>query len=247
MAGPALSLVVPVYNEAQVLEASLDAIRAYLEGSELAAGSPGFELICVDDGSADESRGILERIAAADPRVRVLVHPTNRGKGAAVRTGVLEARGEQVVFLDADLSTPLDELPRLLGALDDEHQVALGNRRVAGADIERHQPWYRETLGKCFTLLSRTLLAPGINDFTCGFKAFRGDAAREIFRRSSLDGWAFDAELIVIARARGYKMAQVPVRWRNEDDTKVRLLSAVVVSLRDVLVLFARRLSGRYR
>ena len=247
MAGPDLSLVVPVYDEARVLEQSLDAIRTYAEALELGGSSPSFEIVCVDDGSRDDSKAILERLAAADPRIRVFAHGVNRGKGAAVRTGMLEAAGERSVFLDADLSTPLEELPRLLEVLEGDCQVALANRRVPGADIERHQPWIRETLGKGFTVLARTLLAPGINDFTCGFKAFRREAAQEIFQRSTLDGWVFDAELVVIAQARGYKMTQVPVRWRNEDDTKVRLLPAVLGSLRDVLVLFGRRLRGHYR
>lgn len=241
MSAPALSLVVPVYNEELVLERSLATLRAYAES----LGIP-FELVCVDDGSRDRSAAILAEHAARDPRLRVERHTVNKGKGAAVRTGMLAARGARVVFLDADLSTPLEQMPALLRALE-THDVALGNRRMSGAAIRRRQPWVRQTLGKGFTLLTRLLLASHVSDFTCGFKGFRRDAAQRIFSRSTLDGWAFDAELVAIAHAQALSIAQVPVHWHHEDDSKVRVLHAVGSSLRDLLVIAARRVSGRYR
>ncbi len=148
--------------------------------------------------------------------------------------------------MDADLSTPLSEIPAFLGALESGHHMAIGNRRAPGSTITRHQSWLRETLGRGFTRLSRLLLAPGIEDFTCGFKMFRADAARYVFERTSLDGWAFDAEIIVIAKTKGMSLAQLPVTWRNEDDTKVRLLPAVLASLRDLARIRWRKLRGRY-
>jgi dolichyl-phosphate beta-glucosyltransferase len=238
---PALSLVVPVYNEEAVLERSLPALCAFAASLGLS-----FEVLCVNDGSSDRSAALLSALAARDARIRVETHTINRGKGAAVRTGMLAARGERVLFLDADLSTPLEQAPVLLSALD-THDVALGNRREQGATITRRQPWIRQTLGRGFTLLTRTLLAPGVTDFTCGFKAFRRDAAQRIFSRSTLNGWAFDAELVVIAQAQRLSIAQVPVRWKHEDDSKVRVVSAVLASLRDLALIFARRLAGRYR
>jgi dolichyl-phosphate beta-glucosyltransferase len=123
----------------------------------------------------------------------------------------------------------------------------IGNRRVPGSEITRRQPIVRETLGKGFTLLVNLFLAPGVHDFTCGFKGFRRDAAQAVFQRSTLDGWAFDAELVVIAQAQNLKLAQLPVSWHHEDDTKVRLLAAVVGSGIELVQIFARRLAGRYR
>lgn len=242
MPGPRLSVVLPVYDEAQVLEANLAAIVAWLEAAGL-----DFELVCVDDGSTDGSGEILARAAARDPRVRAESSPENRGKGAAVRRGMLLARGRHVVFMDADLSTPLDELPRLLEALEAGNDVVLGNRRAPGSRITRRQSRVREVLGRAFTGLTRLLLAPGIHDFTCGFKGFTAEAAGEIFRRSLQDGWAFDAELVVIARGLGYRVAQVPVTWHHEEGSKVRVLPAVLASLRELSVILWNQRRGRYR
>ena len=241
-ATPGLSVVLPVYNEAQVLDPTLTTLIPFLEGL-----GRSFEVLCVDDGSRDGSGEILAAWAAREPRVRVETLAENRGKGAAVRHGVLAAEGELILFMDADLSTPLAETPGFVGALDSGYDVAIGNRRAPGSDIRRHQPWLRETLGKGFTVLTRSLLAPGVHDFTCGFKCFRREAARSIFARSTLDGWAFDAELVVIAQELGLKLVQLPVAWHHEDDTKVRLGAAVLGSLRDLFTIWRRRMAGRYR
>lgn len=237
-----LSVVLPVYDEARVLEATFAELVPRLE-----ALGKSFEIVCVDDGSSDDSWAILERLAAADERVRIDRLPRNQGKGAAVRKGMMAAEGELQLFMDADLSTPLDEMAGFLGALESGYDVVIGNRRGPGARITRHQPWIRETLGRGFTVVTRVLLAPGVHDFTCGFKAFRREAAREIFARSSLNGWAFDAELVVIAHARGLRLAQVPVAWHDEDGTKVRVLQAVLGSLRELGVIGWKRLKGDYR
>lgn len=237
----ALSIVLPVYCEERVLERTFAELTPCLEGL-----GRSFEIICVDDGSTDGSLEILRSIAARDPRVRVDALPQNRGKGAAVRAGMLQARGEYAVFMDADLSTPLEEIPGFLGALDSGYEVVLGNRRAPGSHIERQQPLIRQYLGRGFTFITQFFLAPGVQDFTCGFKAFRRDAARRIFERSSLDGWAFDAELVVIAAAQRCKLVQVPVRWRHEDDTKVRLIDAVLGSGRDLFVIAWKRVRGDY-
>lgn len=242
---PGLSVVLPVYNEALVLERTFEELLPFLDRLDGVGGD--FEVVCVDDGSRDGSAEILARAAARDARVRVRTLPANRGKGAAVRAGVLDTRGEIVLFMDADLSTPLEEAHGFLGAIASGYDVAIGNRRAPGSEIRRHQPWLRETLGRGFTVLTRSLLAPGVDDFTCGFKAFRSEAAHSIFRRSTLDGWAFDAELVVIAMEQGRKLAQLPVAWRHEDDTKVRLGTAVAGSLRDLFVIWLRRMRGKYR
>ena len=238
---PDLTVVLPIYNEALVLESSLDQLVAHLEGSRRT-----FEIVCVDDGSADDSRAILDRRATVEPRLRVFALASNRGKGAAVRHGVLQAAGRAVLFMDADLSTPLEELERFCDSLDAGYDVVIGNRRAPGSEIEVRQPWLRQTLGRCFTLVTQRLLAPGVQDFTCGFKAFNAEAAQAIFQRSTLDGWAFDAELVVIADVLRLRLAQVPVRWRHEEDTKVRLAAAVLGSGRDLIRIAWLRVRGKY-
>ncbi|QDU83804.1 Undecaprenyl-phosphate 4-deoxy-4-formamido-L-arabinose transferase [Planctomycetes bacterium Pla163] len=252
---PYLSVVLPVYDEGQVLERNLGRLVAFLDEQgfggagpkERSGGGTGFEIVAVDDGSRDDSRAILDAFAAADPRLVVLGFEQNRGKGAAVREGMLATRGHLAVFMDADLSTPLEEFGPLVAALESGHDAVLGNRRSPGSRIERHQPWLRETLGKGFTLLTQLLLVPGVHDFTCGFKGFRRDAARAVFSRSTLDRWAFDAELVVIISEQGLRLAQVPVRWKHEDDTKVRVVSAATRALFDLLRVRVRRMRGLYR
>jgi len=237
-----LSVVLPVYDEARVLEPTFAELIPHLERL-----GKDFEIVCVDDGSTDGSWEILERLAAADERVRIERLPENRGKGAAVRKGMLLAEGELVLFMDADLSTPLEEMTGFLGALESGYEVVIGNRRAPGSRITRHQPWIRETLGRGFTVLTRLALAPGVHDFTCGFKGFRREAAKKIFERSTLNGWAFDAELVVIAHSLGLKLAQVPVAWHDKEGTKVRIVGAVLESLRDLLVIGWKRMRGVYR
>ena len=237
-----ISVVVPTFNEEPVLAKTLSRIRRFLEGR----GEP-FEVIVVDDGSSDRTAGVAESFAREDSRVRALRLPRNRGKGAAVREGVRAARGEFVFFLDADLSTPPEEIDAFLPALRDGAGLVLGSRRVAGAVLERRQPRFREFLGKGYTLLARLLVAPGVRDFTCGFKGFSAAACREIFPRQSVDRWAFDAEIVAIARSRGVPIREIPVRWKNDPDTKVRLWLDPFRSAAEMLRIAGRRLSGRYR
>jgi hypothetical protein len=149
--------------------------------------------------------------------------------------------------MDADLSTPLEETHAFLAALDAGADVVIGNRRSPGSRIERHQPWLRETLGKGFTKLTQAFLAPGVEDFTCGFKGFRRDASQQVFQRTTQVGWAFDAEVVVIAHELGLRLAQLPVTWQHEDDTKVRLLQAVAGSAVELVRIFWNKVRGRYR
>ena len=248
MSAPTLSVVLPIYNEERTLEPTFGLLLPFLEQLELGQDAePGFEIICVDDGSTDRSAEILAGLAQEHDCIRLLALPKNRGKGAAVRTGMLAAKGKYSIFMDADLSTPLEEIPRVLGALESGYDVVLGNRRSPGSNVTRRQPKLREFFGRGFTLLTRTFLVPGVQDFTCGFKGFSHRAAQAVFSRSTLNGWAFDAELVVIAHVQGLKLVQVPVLWRHEDDTKVRLVSAIFGSLIDLSRIFVARLQGRYK
>jgi len=236
---PRLSVVVPAFDEAAVLERNLGILREHL-----ATLGENFEILCVDDGSRDATPDILAR---AEPPIRGLRLASNRGKGAAVRAGALEARGDRVVFLDADLSTDLRDLRLLLEALDAGADVALGSRRVGGAAIERRQPALREFSGRVFSRLARVLIAPEVLDFTCGFKGFRREACQAIFSRARVERWAFDAELIAIARARRLTIVQVPVRWKHSGSSKVRVVGAALGSLASLAAIVSRQTLRTYR
>ena len=215
MTAPSLSVVVPAYNEARRLPASLARVRAYLR-----ARGREYEIVVVDDGSSDTTSQVA-RDAGAD--VRVLRHEPNRGKGYAVRRGMLAATGARRLITDADLSTPIEELAKLEAEIERGFDVAIGSRAVAGALIEVHQPAYREVMGRLFNRLVQALLLPGLRDTQCGFKLFTDRAAQAAFSVSSLDGFSFDVEALYVARHRGLRIAEVPVTWRNDAATRVGL------------------------
>lgn len=216
---PDLSIVIPAYNEETRLPASLGAVSAYLHGR---GSSVSAEVLVVDDGSSDAT---AERARDAGRRhgldVNVIRLPHNRGKGFAVRTGALAARGELVLVSDADFSTPVYEWEKLRGA---GAPVAIGSRAVDESLVKEKQPFLRQAMGKLFNRLVRLLLLPGIRDTQCGFKLFSGSAARDIFSRAAVDRFAYDVEALLLARRLGYAIAEVPVLWFNSPDTRVSLL-----------------------
>ncbi|MGW0907408.1 glycosyltransferase [Streptomyces sp. NPDC002853] len=225
-----LTVVVPAYNEERRLAPTLAAIRAYLEdGSEGGDRSTRWELIVVDDGSTDGTLDIAADAEAADPRVRLIHSGRNRGKGHALRLGVLASRGDRVLITDADLATPIEELECLDKALTDGHAAAIGSRAGADATIEAHQHRLRELLGRTGNFLIRTVAVPGVRDTQCGFKLFDGDRAREAFAASRLRGWGIDVEILQYFRRSGWPVAEVPVRWAHQEGSKVRPFDYVKV------------------
>ncbi|REE98703.1 dolichyl-phosphate beta-glucosyltransferase [Thermomonospora umbrina] len=231
-----LSVVVPVYNERSRLGATLEAIRGHL------TEQPGWwELIVVDDGSTDGSARLVE--ALADPRVLLVRSPRNRGKGHAVRAGVRASRGRLVLFSDADLATPIEELARLRGRLDQGFSAAIGSRAYPGARGRVREHPVRRVLGRLGNLVIRAVLVPGIADTQCGFKLFDGDRARQVFAVARIDGWAFDAEILHLFLRRGWSVAEVPVRWTHREGSKLRPFDYLEV-LADV---FRVRLGDRER
>jgi dolichyl-phosphate beta-glucosyltransferase len=231
---PQLSVVIPAYNEAERLGPSLDRALEYLERR---GGS--FELLVVDDGSSDATGRVAAAYAARN--VQLLTHPRNRGKGAALRTGVVATRGDRVLVSDADFSTPIEELPKLERRLADADLV-LGSRAAPGADVRERQPLYRELMGKTFNLLIRILGVRGLRDTQCGFKLLRGEVGRELFAEMEIDGFAYDVEMVWLARQHGYRVVEVGVVWVNSAASKVDPIRSSLAMFRDVIALRRRRL-----
>ncbi|HVQ76726.1 MAG TPA: dolichyl-phosphate beta-glucosyltransferase [Candidatus Binatia bacterium] len=237
-----ISIVIPAYNEERRIGASLAAITLYLDSRE-----EDYEVVVVDDGSRDATAAIVEQApGAAGGRVRLLRMPQNRGKGAAVRAGVLASRGAEVLLSDADLATPIEELFKLRARLAAGCDIVIGSRAVDGSDIRIRQHPVREVMGRTFNAVVRALLVPGIRDTQCGFKLFRGPAARELFAAASVDGFAFDVEILLLARPR-YRVAEVPVVWRHVEESKVSPWRDAARMLADVVKLSWRRHGTRGR
>jgi dolichyl-phosphate beta-glucosyltransferase len=215
-ARPELSIVVPCYNEEERLPRTVEQIERYFAGKPIS-----YELILVDDGSTDGTRQIQDAAAERNPSVRVEALPRNRGKGRALAEGVAASKGAEILVTDADLSTPIEEIEKLRVALTSGAGVAIGSRSVKGSRVEISQPAYRVLMGKVFNLLVQAVLLPGIWDTQCGFKLFRADVAHEVFAGLTTDGFAYDPEVLYLAKKRGVKIAEVPVIWRNSTPTKV--------------------------
>jgi len=239
---PYLSIIIPAKDEEKRLPATLERVLAYL-----AAQPYSYEVVVVDDGSTDDTRGVVERFATLDPAVRLFSYGVNRGKGYAVRHGMLEAQGDYLLMCDADLSTPIEEVEKLFAALDGGAEIAIGSRALQGSHLIVRQPPLRELIGRCFNLAVRLLAVPGIHDTQCGFKLFRRTAARDIFARLTIDHWCFDVEALLVARKLAYPVSEIPVTWVNEANSKVNVLRDFVRTVLDLLRIRARWLLRRPR
>lgn len=230
-----VSVIIPAFNEENRLPVTLGETMDYFAGR----GEP-FEILVVDDGSRDSTPALVERFAQTHPdpaclAVKCLSYGGNRGKGYAVRYGMLRAQGDLRLFCDADLATPVEEYEIILGEMRDrEAPIGIGSRPLRESNLVVHQPWYREMLGRSFNKVVRALAVPGISDTQCGFKIFTAQAAQDVFSRCRLDGFAFDCEALYIAWRLGYKIAEVPIRWSHKAGSKVNMLRDGPRMLRDL-------------
>lgn len=240
MEKPFLSIVVPLFNERSRFPPMFQAIQEFIQ--EL--GKP-VELILVDDGSSDSTRQWIDELSRRHSGIRVMGWPANRGKGAAVREGMKAAQGDIAVFIDGDGSTSPKEIYQILSRMN-LADVFVGTRQNPEAKIVRHQPRLRELMGKVFTRLANALVCPGINDFTCGFKAFSRQSRSKIFNQALIDDWSFDAEILFLARKSGARMVEIPVEWHDMAGSKVRLGIDAVRSFWGLLRIRFNHWTGRY-
>lgn len=232
----------PAYNEQARLPESLRKIERYFDQSDW-----GFhEVLVVDDGSTDGTLQAAQTFAAANPNIRVLKNPGNRGKGYSVRHGMLETKGEWTLFTDADLSAPIEELDTLWKeAQRGGQEIAIGSRAIDPSLIGVHQPGFRETAGRFFNLVMRGVTGLDIADTQCGFKLFRGDVAREVFKYQQLERFGFDVEVLFIAKKRGYRIAEVPVHWNHAEGSKVGMFNGLQ-AFAELASIRLNEMKGRY-
>lgn len=237
-----LSVVIPAFNEELRLPATLLSINEYLTYRY-----DSFEILVVDDGSADKTRQVVESYASAYPSIRLLSYGSNRGKGYAVRLGVLAAQGDLILITDADRSSPIEELATLRSALDAGADIAVGSRAKFASDKKVESSLLRRFAGLCFNVLVRSLLVRGILDTQCGFKLFRREIAHELFSMARSDGFAFDVEVLHVAMLRGYRIREISINWSHCDGSKVNLFVDSSKMFADVLLIAMRTAKGTFR
>lgn len=232
-----ISVVIPVYNEEKRIKKSLERIVDYL-----GSFCRDYEIIVVDDGSTDETVKVIEEVLK--DRFRVIKLQENRGKGYAVKRGMLAARYDYVLFSDADLSTPIEEIEKLAEFIG-EYDIVIGSRAMHGSDVEIHQPKFKEFLGRVGNKLIQLMLLPGIQDTQCGFKLFRRKSIA-VFEKQTIDRWGFDFEILWIARKMGLKVKEVPVHWINDFATKVSGFSTYVNTFMELVKIKLNSITNKY-
>jgi dolichyl-phosphate beta-glucosyltransferase len=233
MSRPALSLVIPAYNEERRLPRSLTDIQAFF--GRFPSGS--IEVLAIIEKSSDRTLELARAAVAGDARFQIIDNVVHRGKGFAVRSGMLRAQGEIVLFMDADLSTPLSEVIKFLAYFGDNPacDVLIGSRRDPKSAIVKRQSWFRQSLGRSFNTFVKIFGVRGIKDTQCGFKAFRAKASYDVFSRASIDGFAFDVEALMLAQEMNYRIDTHPVIWVNSPDSKVRVFIDPLKMLFDLM------------
>jgi dolichyl-phosphate beta-glucosyltransferase len=234
-----VSLIVPAYNEVARIRTTLGQAIAYFYGRSI----PCEVIVAADgtDGTREAARELASSDSALGTSILVIGTPERRGKGFAVREGVQLAAGDVIGFVDADNKTPISEFAKIESRLIDGYDVVIGSRSLTDSQIERRQPWYRRLGSKGYAIVKRASVGlDDIVDTQCGFKFFQRDVARDLFQRQTIDGYMFDVEILYVARQRGYRIAQVPVRWRDDGDSRLQLVAGNLRNLRDTLAIRRR-------
>lgn len=236
-----LSVVIPAYNESSRISATIGRVLEYLD-----TRWKRWEVVIVDDGSSDGTATLVKSLRPADTRLRVISYLPNRGKGFAVRTGMLAAQGDLVLFSDADLSAPIEEVEKLIPPLLGDYQLAIGSRALRRELIEVRQSRMRELAGQSFNLALRVITGLNFHDTQCGFKLFRREAVKPVFERQLINSFGFDPEILFLAAKYGFRTCEVPVRWAHTAGSKVRVLRDGLGMVADLLRIRCNELTGKY-
>ena len=238
---PRYSIIIPAYNESSRVGSTLEKVLTYVTDQGWDA-----EVIAVDDGSRDNTVEVIRGYAKNNPRLRLLQNPGNRGKGYSVRNGMLHARGELLLFSDADLSSPIEEADKLFAAIAGGADIAIGSRWLRRDLQTQRQPFYRQMFGRIFNLMLRITLGLRFKDTQCGFKAFTRRAAKTIFPLQKIERWGFDPELLYLARKKGFKVVEVPVEWAHSEGTRISPLRDGIRMFVEMLKIRWNGLTGKY-
>lgn len=213
-----ISIIIPCYNEEKRIKKTLEKIWEYFKSKEI-----DFEIIVVDDGSRDKTVEIVEKWKEGKENIKLIKHPKNKGKGAAVKTGVMNAEGNLILFTDADLSTPIEEYEKLKKFIDSGYDISIGSRGLKESKILVPQPFFRRMIGRIFPFLVRLIVIRKFKDTQCGFKLFKKEVAKEIFKNLKTTGFAFDVEILYNSVKKRYKIKEVPVTWMNSPYSTVKI------------------------
>ena len=238
---PSYSIVIPAYNESGRIPATLDSVISCVRSHGWNA-----EIIVVNDGSSDNTAEVVLEIARSAPELRLIQNPGNRGKGYSVRSGILQALGEVVMFTDADLSSPMEEAERLFAAIAAGADIAIGSRWLESSRQTHRQPLYRQGFGRCFNGVTRAIMQLPFADTQCGFKAFTRHAAQTVFQLQTIERWGFDPEILFIALKRGFRVVEVPVSWAHDARTRMSYLRDGLVMLEELVRVRWNAFTGLY-
>ncbi len=233
-----ISIIIPVYNEEKRITSAIEKITAYFKKHDY-----WHEIILVDDGSTDKT---IQKSKDTKEDIQILQNKQNTGKGYSVKQGMLHAKGDYLLFTDADMSTPIEELDKFIQIIDTGFDIVIGSRAVHGADIKKRQPLYRELIGKTFNKIVRLITVRGIKDTQCGFKLFKKNCVKEIFGKQTIERFCFDVEVLHIAKKKGYKIKEVPVIWINDNRTTVKPIKDALRMLRDIIKIRLNSIRGKY-
>lgn len=237
-----LSIIIPAYNEEMRLPHTLESVQKYLQRQSYAT-----EVIVVDDGSTDGTSEVVSTFQKKQPRLGLIRLPKNKGKGFVVRTGILHSRGRFVVFTDADLSTPIEEMDKLWPLLEEGYDVVIGSRRSPDSRVIVPQSWLRRFMGRTYIWLNGFLGIKDVEDVTCGFKGFRREAAKQIFKVARLNGFSFDSEVLYLAQCKfRHRWTKVPIEWEDASGSKVHILREAVTSMADLIKIKLYDFRGFY-
>jgi glycosyltransferase involved in cell wall biosynthesis len=236
---PFLSIIIPAHNEESRLPRTLEQVFRFLEEQNYSV-----EVIVVENGSSDRTYEIAKEFTQKHPNL-IALREENRGKGNAIRRGILEAQGEYRFICDADLSMPIEELPKFLPPTLADFDIAIGSREAPGA-IRYNEPSYRHLGGRAINLVIRMFILPGLNDTQCGFKCFHADAAETLFRQQTLPGWSFDIEILYLARRKKLRLREIPIQWYFDPESKVSAVRDAVRMIGDIFRIHLNALRGKY-